>query len=223
MASNHVLDLFNRLGVVIQNDHFIYTSEIDGIEMHGSLYVNKDALYPYATETSQLCHELARRSLYTLDSRINCVVGPEKGGIIISQWVGYWLTEMKSHTMEPVISLFAEKIKNAAGNTRFVFNRGYGDLVKGKDVLLVDDVIHTGESVKKVADLIRQHGGNVRSVGSLCNRGGKVAGDIGVPYMFSLLEITMKSWSAKDCPLCAYNISINTQFGKGKEKVSLTT
>lgn len=226
MVPSHVLELFNRLGVIIRNDHFIYTSEIDGTEMHGSTYVNKDGLYPHATETSQLCHELAKRSLYELGGRINCVVGPEKGGIILSQWVGYFLTEMTGH---PVLSLFAEKAERILSNTHgilfpalygtyFLFNRGYGDLVAGKDVLIVEDVIHTGQSVKKVADLVRQHGGNVCGVGSLCNRGGKQAQDFGVPRMLSLVDICLESWSVEHCPLCIKNIPINTQFGKWKER-----
>lgn len=214
MVPSRVLELFDRLGIIIRNDHFIYTSEIDGMEMHGSTYVNKDGLYPHARETSQLCRELANRCMYKLGSCIDCVVGPEKGGIILSQWMGYFLTEMTGQT---VVSLFAEKIKNAAGDTHFIFNRGYDDLVAGKNVFIVEDVIHTGESVKKVADLIRQYGGRVRGVGSLCNRGGKSAQSLGMPLMFSLLDMCMESWPADHCPLCTESIPINTKFGKGRE------
>jgi orotate phosphoribosyltransferase len=217
MTPSRVLELFDRLKVIIRNDHFIYTSEVDGIEMHGPTYVNKDGLYPYTTETSALCRELTNRSLYHLGGRnIDCVVGPEKGGIILSQWVGYFLTQM---TGKIVLSVFAEKTKDAAGNMFFVFNRGYGDLVKDKNVLIVEDVVHTGESVKKVVDLVRQHGGNVRGVGSLCNRGGKAAAHIGVPYLFSLLDMAMESWMRNICLLCADNVPINTKFGKGKEYI----
>lgn len=217
MVPSHVLELFDRLGVIIRNNHFVYTSEIDGVEMHGPTYVNKDGLYPHATETSQLCRELAKRSLYELGSRINCVVGPEKGGIILSQWVGYFLAEVPGLKGSPVISLFAEKMKDTIGNTQFIFTRGYGDMVAGKNVLIVEDVIHTGQSVKKVADLVQRHGGKVIGVGSLCNRGGKEAYHIGVPRIFSLLNMQMESWSAEHCPLCFDGIPINRQFGKGKE------
>ncbi len=215
MVPSRVLELFDLFGVIIRNDHFVYTSEVDGVEMHGPTYVNKDALYPYTNEISKLCRELAIRSLYYMGGKnIDCVVGPEKGGIILSQWVGYFLTQL---TDKIVLSVFAEKTQNAAGDRFFVFNRGYGNLVKDKNVLIVEDVIHTGESVRKVADLVRQYGGNVCGVGSLCNRGGKAAAHIGVPYLFSMLNISMQSWSAQHCPLCADNILINTKFGKGKE------
>lgn len=219
MVPSQILDIFSRLGIIIRNDHFIYTSEIDGVEMHGSAYVNKDGLYVYASETFKLCRELAQRSRYYLGDSINCVVGPEKGGIILSQWVGYFLEEAKGLIRKgsPVISLFAEKGKDAAGKTCFLFNRGYGDLIANKNVLIVDDVIHSGGSVTKVIKLVRQYGGNVRGVGSLCNRGNKRAEHLGVPRMFSLLDIETTSCSADICPLCANGIPINRRFGKGKE------
>ena len=83
----------------------------------------------------------------------------------------------------------------------------------------MEDVINTGQSVKKVADLVRCYGGKVSGVGSLCNRGGKHAQDIGVPRMFSLVDILLESWSVDHCPLCINNILINTKFGKGKERI----
>lgn len=214
MGPTRVLELFDRLGIIIRNDHFVYTSEIDGVKMHGPTYVNKDGLYPHAWETSQLCRELAKRALFHIGiEKIDCVVGPEKGGIILSQWIGYFLTEMTGQT---VLSLFAEKAKDAAGHTCFVFTRGYGDLVAGRHVLIAEDVIHTGGSIKKVADLIRQHGGDVRGVGSLCNRGGRRTRHLGVPCLFPLLDVRMESWPADRCPLCAQGIPVNMKFGHGK-------
>ncbi|MEK9195460.1 MAG: hypothetical protein AAB975_03730, partial [Patescibacteria group bacterium] len=133
MAPTYVLELFNRLGIIIRNDHFVYTSKVDGVKMHGPTYINKDGFYTQATETSQLCRELAKRSVYHIGiENIDCVVGPEKGGIILSQWVGYFLTEI---TKKSVISLFAEKMQDTVRDTRFIFNRGYGDLVKNKNIL----------------------------------------------------------------------------------------
>ena len=222
MQASRVLEIFNRLGIIIRNDHFIYTSDRDGAEMHGDTYINKDGLYPYPHETFKLCRELAKRSLCHVGDDMNCVVGPEKGGIILSQLVGYFLMELMNTGMrkQTVISLFAEKIKNTTGKTGFIFNRGYGDLVADKDVLIVEDVINTGESVRKVADLVRQYGGRVWAVGSLCNRGSASAQDIGIPRMFSLLDICMESWSADICPLCIEGFPVNRQFGKGKEFVA---
>ena len=216
MTEHEVYALFESLGMIIRNDHFIYSSG-----KHGSAYVNKNALYPHARETAKLCRALAR--LFIM-SDVDCVVGPEKGGIIISQWTGYHLS---NSMMRHVPSIFAEKKQRIIINPRqvslpprvediFFFSEGYEKFVSGKHVLVVEDILTTGGTAKKVVELVREFEGIVVAVGALCNRGGVTDADVGdVPKLFSLLNFSLPSWDAQDCPW--EDIPVNTQFGKGKE------
>jgi len=49
-----VVDILKKIGAVITDDHFVYTSG-----KHGSVYINKDALYPHTKETSEVCLSMA--------------------------------------------------------------------------------------------------------------------------------------------------------------------
>lgn len=184
--------------------HFVLASA-----KHGAMYVNKDALYPNVELIDALCREMAS---LVKDLHPSLVVGPEKGGIILS-------TRVASHLSAPVLgqefavrAVFAEK-----GGEGFVFQRGYENLIPGSDIVITEDVLTTGGSVEKVVDAVRSLGGNVLGVVALFNRGGVTAESLGVPYLRSLVNLEVDSWSPDACSLCAQGVPVNTNVGKGKE------
>lgn len=195
------MKLLEKFGAVLTNGHFVYTSG-----KHGSAYINKDALYPHTTVISRLCRELAKKFSR---SPVEVVVAPVVGGVILSQWVAHHLSRMKKRE---VLGVYAEK--SADG---FILKRGYDRLVSGKKVLVVEDILNTGGSAKKVVETVRSAGGVVIGVGALVNRGGVIAKDLGgVPKVFSLVELPLEAWEANECPLCVRQLPINTEVGKGK-------
>ena len=199
--------LLGKVGAVVTQSHIVYTSG-----KHGSSYINKDALYPHTHLTSRLCRIIAQRFL---KSKVDVVVAPAIGGVILSQWVAYHLTELGS--LE-VLAAYAEKDSEADD---FVIKRGYDKIINGKKVLVVEDVLTTGGSVKKVVQVVRKAGGDVIGVGVLCNRGGITVQDIGdVPVLNVLLDVNLDSWDAAQCPLCAKGVPINLELGKGKEFIN---
>lgn len=209
MDEKEVLGELNRVGAIISDTHIVYTSG-----KHGTRYMNKDALYPHVGLTSRLCREIALEiSDYFLgEPSIEAVVAPAIGGVILCTWVAYWLSEL---TGKEVLALYAEK--NQALDL-FEFNRGYGRLVTGWRILVLEDVLTTGGSAKKVIGAVRALGGNVIGVAAQCNRGGVTTKDLADPPMlFSLVNITMEAWAGEDCPMCKAGIPINTEVGKGKE------
>lgn len=196
-----MMKLLEKFGAVLTNGHFVYTSG-----KHGSAYINKDALYPHTTVISRLCRELAKKFSR---SPVEVVVAPVVGGVILSQWVAHHLSRMKKRE---VLGVYAEK--SADG---FILKRGYDRLVSGKKVLVVEDILNTGGSAKKVVETVRSAGGVVIGVGALVNRGGVIARDLGgVPKVFSLVELPLEAWEANECPLCVRQLPINTEVGKGK-------
>lgn len=203
MNEQQVLNVLQRVGAVITNSHIVYASG-----KHGSAYVNKDAVYLHPAETSLLCKEIARR--FTEDV-VDVVIAPAVGGVILSQWVAYHLTRL---AIQGVFAVYAEK---AEGGDTFVIKRGYDQLVAGKNVLVVEDVLTTGGSAKKVVVAARANGGNVIGLGALCNRGGITPQDVAdVPKLRALVNVSLDAWEEADCPLCAGNVPINTDVGRGR-------
>ena len=196
--------LLSKISAIITNSHVVYTSG-----KHGSAYVNKDAIYPHTEVTSQLCLEIAK---HFEKAKINVVVAPAIGGVILSQWVAYHLTKLNSRE---VLGVYAEKNERGDG---FVLRRGYDKLCQGKRVLVVEDILTTGGSVKKVIELVKGIPAEVVGVAALCNRGGVTAEDIGnPPDFFPLTQVNLESWDERDCPLCRAENPINLEVGKGRE------
>lgn len=199
-----VLQVLGKIGAVITDSHIVYTSG-----KHGSAYVNKDAVYPHTAVTSRLCRAIAEQFA---DDNVQTVIAPAIGGVILSQWTAYHLSDM---TGRNVMGVYAEK---APEGDEFVIKRGYDQFVKSHNVLVVEDVLNTGGSAHKVVDAVRAIGGNVLAVAALCNRGGVTPHDLGdAPDLFALVNVQMDAWDAADCPLCRENRPINTQVGKGRE------
>jgi orotate phosphoribosyltransferase len=202
LTEQDALNLLHKAGAVITGSHFVYTSG-----KHGSAYVNKDAVYPHTKTTSALCRAIAERFVAGVD----VVIAPAVGGVILSQWVAHHLTELSGHE---VIGVYAEKSED--GET-FVIRRGYDKLVAGKEVLVVEDILTTGGSAKKVIEATRSIGGYVVGLGVLCNRGGITASLVAVPNLFALTNVPLDAYDEAKCPLCADKVPINTDVGKGKE------
>jgi orotate phosphoribosyltransferase len=76
----------------------------------------------------------------------------------------------------------------------------------GQKVLVVEDVVTTGGSVKEVIDIVRENGGVVVGVALLVDRSnGKV--DLGA-RVEACLSMDVKSYEAEDCPLCKAGLPI---------------
>ncbi|MCU0493402.1 MAG: phosphoribosyltransferase [Chloroflexaceae bacterium] len=204
MAENETtLAMLARVGAIITNSHVVYTSG-----RHGSSYVNKDALYPHTAETSAIC---ARIAAHFRESGVAVVAGPTVGGVILAQWVAHHLSTL---TGREVLAVYAEE-ETVDGEKRRVFRRGYNELLPGRHVLVVEDILTTGGSARQVVAAVEASGGIVVGVGALCNRGGVSAATLGAPELLALAEVPLESWAEEECPLCAAGVPVNTRVGKG--------
>jgi orotate phosphoribosyltransferase len=183
-------------GAVLRDRHIVYTSG-----RHGSAYVNKDAVYPHTERVRDLCALLADAGR-PLGAEVVC--GPAMGGIILAQWTG-------QHLGLPAV--YAEKASEGGMTLR----RGYDQLVRGRRVLVVEDVVNTGGSLAETIQAVRAAGGTVVGAVALCNRGGVTAAALDVPVLHALIELTLESWAADECPLCRQGVPIDTSVGKGRE------
>src|SRR3989338_2279425 len=138
-SNQEVVDILKRTKAVVSNSHFVYVSG-----KHAHEYVNKDFVYPYTTEISRIAEIIAEKYK---DLPIDVVVGPSMGGIILSQWTAHHLSRLKN---KQILSVFTEK----QSDKNQIFMRYYGQFVKGKNVLVVEDIVTTGGSVKKVINSV---------------------------------------------------------------------
>ena len=122
-----VLEILKRTEAVITDSHIVGTSG-----RHMSVYINKDAIYPHTQETFELCRLFAEK---VKDLEIEAVVGPVIGGVILSQLVAYHLSILKN---KDILGLYAEKTPE--GGMTLISRRNYDQLVKGKKVLVVEDI-----------------------------------------------------------------------------------
>lgn len=201
MASREVLELLASYSAVLTDTHVVYTKG-----QHGSAYVNKDVLYPHTDVVSRLCLMMAAP---VSQAGIDVVAGPTVGGVILSQWTASHLMRLSSRE---VLAVYAEK-----DGEGFVIKRGYDRLIAGKRVLVVEDILTTGGSVKAVVAAVRAAGGHVDSVFALCNRGGVTAAMIDAPILYSLVDVRLNAYNAGECPLCASGVKFRTDVGHAKE------
>ena len=139
------------------------------------------------------------------------VAAPALGGIILSQWTAYHLSNI---TKREILGVYTEKTPDK----NQIFTRGYDALVKGKRVLIVEDITTTGGSVIKVINSVKNAGGEIIAVCVLVNRDpvNINSQSIGAPF-YPLAEVKMQAWIESDCPLCQKGVPINTTVGKGRE------
>ncbi len=183
LSQERVLEILKEAGVLLEG-HFLLTSG-----RHSNKYLQCAKIFQNAKYSEELCSDLAK--LYK-DSGVDVVIGPAIGAILISY-------EVSRHLGTP--NIFAERDGDGVMTLRRSF-----EITKGQKVLVVEDVVTTGGSVREVIKLVNEAGGEVVGVGSIVDRtGGKV--DFGVPYK-AVLSVNVESFEPDNCPICAKGIPV---------------
>ncbi len=204
MNDPEIMQRFVDAGAIITDSHFVYNSG-----RHSSVYINKDALYLHTGIISQFCQSMVQP--YDAN-QINVVVGPVLGGIVLSQWTAHHLNNKRA-TGE-TLAVYAEKEQGS--DQAFAFYRSYDQHIPGKNILIVEDILTTGGSVRRVIELVRRHGGNVMGVSALCNRGNVQPKDVGNVPIHTLITLDLETYTQEDCPFCKQQVPINTSVGNGR-------
>ncbi len=150
---------------------------------HSARYIEKFRIMEDPVATTALCGMIAEH-FRALSPTV--LVGPAMGGVILS---------FETARQLGVRAIFTEK--DAGG--RQMFDRGFQTAAADR-VLVVDDVLTTGGSVRQVLKLLADMGRNVVGVGFLIDRaGGSV--DFGVPS-YACHSMSIESFDPAACPLC---------------------
>jgi len=184
MQSIEAMELFRKSGALLEG-HFQLTSGL-----HSDQYFQCALILQYPDYTEVLCRDLIERMPVKPDE-ITTVVSPAVGGIIVGQEIARQLKKR---------SIFAERQEG-----RMMLRRGF-KLDPGEKVLVTEDVITTGGSVKEVVELVRECKADPVMALSIVDRSGGSC-DLGIPYL-SNLTIQVKAFKPDECPLCRQNIPV---------------
>lgn len=200
MTGSKILAVLERAGTILTGRHFVYTSG-----KHGANYINLDRLFPDAALTFTICRKLAEPYAGTFDT----VASPAVGGVVLCE-----LTALAASTEgRKVFAVWADKSSDG-----FEFGRaGFIEHLRGRRVLLVEDLLTTGGSLSRVHARAVEHGAHVIGASVICNRGGVTASSLGIPRLTSLAEVNFEAYEAEVCPLCKEGVPIIENVGHGAE------
>jgi len=177
ISEKRVLEVLKEAGV-LQEGHFLLTSG-----RHSNKYMQCAKLFRNTKYSEELCAALAEQFM---DDKIDVVIGPALGAVQMAYEV--------SRTIG-CENFFAER-----DNGVMTLRRGF-TFEPGQRVLVVEDVVTTGGSVREVIDIVKEQGGIVAGVGVIVDRtGGNI--DFGAPLK-AVISVKIESWEADSCPLCA--------------------
>ena len=186
LTREELLKMFEVAGA-IRRGHFELSSGL-----HSATYVQCALALQYPRFAERLGQALA--ALFS-DARIDAVVSPALGGLIIGQEVARALPSPKDTIGGGVPALFVER--DASGT--MTLRRGF-TLHPDQHVLVVEDVWTTGGSTQETIHVVEEAGGRVVAAGALIDRSG---GKIEFPVESNaLVELLIASYEPEDCPLC---------------------
>jgi orotate phosphoribosyltransferase len=193
----------------------IYTGHFVGVsKKHLGGYCNIDPLLPHVKLVEELIKQIA---LNFKDDDVETVASPAIGAIPFSHWGAHHL--MGSSGKE-IFGVWADKV-SATPEREFTFEReGFAKAIKGKRVLIIEDMINQMTSIKAMIKTVRDAGGIVVGVGSVaCNRGVS-AEALDVPKFVKLCGVEYDAWTAEDCALngpCAKGEPVVIDIGHGDD------
>jgi orotate phosphoribosyltransferase len=178
MTPDEVLALLETTGAV-QRGHFRLASGL-----HSDVYAQKFRVL----EQPRLARDLGAAVAGAFDGAFDVVASPAVGAVILG-----FTTAMAADAR----FIFTERVGGS-----MAFRRDFV-VEPGERVLVVEDVVTTGGSVKEVLDLLGPADARIVGVGALIDRtNAGSAPDFGVPLR-ALLRLEAAAWEEADCPLCS--------------------
>lgn len=183
LSKDKLLEMFRKSNA-LRRGHFELSSGL-----HSGHYFQCAQVLQYTKQASIICKELASRFRA---SKPTAVIGPAIGGIIVAH-------ETARHL--GVRSIYAERV-----DAEMALRRGFM-LTKKDRVVVVEDAITTGESARKVIELVEACGAKVVGVGTVVDRSG---GKVKFPghRFVKLFSLAFETFRHHDCPLCSEHIPL---------------
>lgn len=188
---------------IILNGHFLLTSG-----RHSDEYVNKDAIYCIPELFPFIISKIYTTILNNFHSDdFDVITGPAIAGAILAAPVALKLNKIFVYPEKAVHSELTKDPNDGVVDAKNMnFNRGYDKILKGKRIIIVEDIITTGGSVKQTIEAIEKCGGKCVSIIAIWNREKwQPRDDIKI---ISLINKVIPSYFPNDCPYCQNGIPL---------------
>jgi orotate phosphoribosyltransferase len=171
----------------LREGHFLLASG-----RHSDVYLEKFELLRNPRATEQVC---ARFVSAFSNVEIDVVVGPTTGGILLA---------FETARQMQLPAAYAER--RAEGGEGREIRRGTV-FPSGARVLVVDDILTTGGSVRETLAALEAHEVEVVGIGVLVDRSGGEVQFEDIP-LTALAQQVIESWQPDHCPLCANGVPL---------------
>ncbi|KAB2730848.1 orotate phosphoribosyltransferase [Brucella anthropi] len=176
MNTEDVLAVFREAGAILEG-HFILTSGL-----RSPVFLQKARVFMHADKTEKLCKALAEKIQAADLGPIDYVVGPAIGGLIPSY-------ETSRHLRVP--SVWVERENGVFRLRRF-------DVPKRARVVIVEDIVTTGLSIRETIDCMKDLGIEVVAAACIVDRSAGKA-DVGTK-LIALAEYEVPAYPADKLP-----------------------
>lgn len=181
LSRQRIADLLKEAGVFMEG-HFLLTSG-----RHSDKYMQSARIFQNYRYGQELCSVIAEQ----YKGRVDLVVSLAIGAI----QMGYELSRQLDCE-----NIFAER-----ENGVMTLRRGFS-VQPGQRVLVAENVITTGGTVKELLPALKGQGADIAGVAVIVDRSaGEI--DFGVP-LTAVYADKVESWEADDCPLCKKGIEL---------------
>lgn len=196
MGQDVFLSQLETIGA-LKRGHFLLASG-----RHSAEYVEKFDLLRQPRATEAACRALIERLGDLAD--VDLVVGPTTGGILLAFEIGRQLGRPTA---------YAERVSDGT-NDRAIKRDTI--IATGTRVLVVDDILTTGGSVRETLAALEPWGVDVRAIALLVDRSGGAV-TFNAPLV-SLAALTIETFAPDDCPLCRDGVPL-TKPGSTAQKI----
>jgi orotate phosphoribosyltransferase len=178
--------------VLMLDGHFDY-----GNGYHGRVYLNPHQLFRHPSTIWRFAQDLLDLLPVELIQKTEVVAGPVTGGALLAHTIAGLLDSRRSLTHPPC--LFAPFNYDASGG--FTLRDFYRREIRGRRVLLADDVRNTGQTLSRCAALVKEADGTLVASVEICDRLESIV-DLGVPNIALTEYEAPENYPAAACPLC---------------------
>ena len=182
-----VLALLRESGAMLEG-HFLLSSG-----QHSDRYFQCAKLLQYPDKAQAALAGVAetiRQEIQAGRLKIDAVVGPAMGGIVVAYELGRQLG---------LPAFFTERDDTGI----MVLRRGF-EVRAGQKILITEDVVTTGKSSGECAAALEAQGAVIAGLVCLVDRR---QGDIALPWpLYPACTVNVNNWKAADCDLCKQGI-----------------
>lgn len=193
------LDDLRRFEVVMEG-HFDF-----GNGFHGGCYLNPHQLFQYPSTIWRVAQDLIDIIPGQLVAETEIVAGPVTGGALLAHTIAGLLDGRRALT-HPPYSFAAFGADEAGHPTLSPF---YRRLMRGRRVLLADDVRNTGQTFAQCATLIEGAGGTVIATVEIVDRM-EATMTLDAPNVALVEYKAPANYRAAACPLCKSGVAVTT-------------